>query len=172
MPIYWPVPGDPGPQGVPGVNGLDGSDGEQGFPGPQGITGATGSTGSTGAAGSQGLIGPPGLDGEDGTPGEMIILIQPASGASSVKGGQTSVDFGSTPVAEGTFTITDANVTAGSKITAAVAYLAPTGKDLDEVEMDDLQIRCGAGAGTFNMFIRTADGSYLADQFTINYVVA
>jgi hypothetical protein len=82
---------------------------------------------------------------------------------------QTEIDFGSTPVAEGTFTITNAAVAVGSYITAQVAYLAPTGKDLDEIEMDDLIIRCGSGAGTFDMFVRAADGSYLEGKFKINY---
>jgi len=73
---------------------------------------------------------------------------------------QTEIDFGSLPVAEMEFTILDANVTATSKIIASVAYDAPTNKDLDELEMDDLQIKCGqAAAGLFKMFVRTADGT-------------
>ena len=84
---------------------------------------------------------------------------------------QTEVDFGTTPVATGTFTITDAGVTTTSVIVASTAYDAPTSKDLDEVEMDDLHIRCGqAGSGSFTMFIQSADGSYLADKFKINYI--
>lgn len=92
-------------------------------------------------------------------------------GAATVNIKQTEVDFGVTPVAEGTFTITDGDVTALSQIIASVAYEAPTGKDLDEIEMDDLIIRCGNGVGTFDMFIRAADGSYLADKFKINYLI-
>lgn len=86
--------------------------------------------------------------------------------------GQTEVDFGVTPVVQGTFTITEATATATSKIVATLAYEAPTGKDLDELEMDDLIIKCGpAGVGSFTMFITAADGSYLADKFKINYSI-
>lgn len=92
-------------------------------------------------------------------------------GASSTNIKQTEVDFGATPVADGTFPITDGDVSGTSQIIASVAYEAPTGKDLDEIEMDDLIIRCGNGTGTFNMFITAADGSYLADKFKINYLI-
>ena len=84
---------------------------------------------------------------------------------------QVAVNFGSIPISEQVFTIVDATVTPASKILAEVAYTAPFGKDLDEIEMDDLQIRCGAGAGAFQMYITSANGSYLADQFVINYQV-
>lgn len=84
---------------------------------------------------------------------------------------QTEVDFGATPVANGTFTITDNTITSASIVTASTAYDAPTSKDLDEIEMDDLIIRCGqATAGSFTMFIQTNCGSYLADKFKINYM--
>jgi hypothetical protein len=70
------------------------------------------------------------------------------------------------------FTITDSDVSSVSIIVASVAYDAPTSKDLDEIEMDDLVVRCGqAGSGSFEMFIDAADGSYLADKFKINYAV-
>lgn len=85
---------------------------------------------------------------------------------------QVEVDFGALPVAEGTFTITNASATPTSKIVASLAYDAPTGKDLDEVTMDDLVIRAGSAVdGSFQMFIHAADGSYLADTFKINYVI-
>jgi hypothetical protein len=92
-------------------------------------------------------------------------------GASSTDIKQTEVDFGTTPVAEGTFTITDASVSTSNQIIAYLAYEAPTGKDLDECEMDSLNIVCSNGTGQFNMYITTADGSYLADKFKINYLV-
>ena len=94
-----------------------------------------------------------------------------AAATATLPSAQTEVDFGSTPVSFGSFTIVDANVSATSKIVATLAYLAPTGKDLDEIEMDDLIIKCGAGVGTFDMYITEAEGSYLADKFKINYIV-
>lgn len=94
------------------------------------------------------------------------------SGATNIT--QVEVDFGTTPVAEATFTIADANATfTGTKIIATLAYNAPTGKDLDEVEMDDLIIKCGnSTVGFFEMFIRSVDGSYLEGKFKINYIIA
>lgn len=101
----------------------------------------------------------------------MSIYNPPASSSGTVNISQTEVDFGSTPVGDATFTVTDAAVTDSSQLMAQVAYEAPTGKDLDEIEMDNLQIRCAPGSGSFDMFINTADGSYLADKFKINYLV-
>ncbi len=84
---------------------------------------------------------------------------------------QTTIDFGATPVGDGTFTVTDVASLANSRISAQVAYIAPAGKDLDEIEMDDIILRCSAGAGSFTVFARAADGSYLADKFLINYSI-
>jgi hypothetical protein len=94
----------------------------------------------------------------------------PGSGTFAVT--QVEVDFGTTPVESAIFTITDAGMTTTKHVIASLAYEAPTGKDLDELEMDTLSIICGNGTGQFDMFIRTTDGSYLADKFKINYSYA
>lgn len=83
---------------------------------------------------------------------------------------QTEIDFGATPVSEATFTIIDASVVASSIIVGSVANIAPTGKDLDELEMDELSLAFGAGAGSFTIFARGLNG-YVADKFKINYNV-
>tara|TARA_R110000868_G_C10742688_1_gene752528 strand:+ start:569 stop:877 length:309 start_codon:yes stop_codon:yes gene_type:complete len=85
---------------------------------------------------------------------------------------QVEIDFGGLPVDGTLFTIEDSSVTLDSLIVASVAYDAPTDKDLDEITMDNLIIRCGnCSIGSFEMFIDTADGSYLADKFKINYII-
>ena len=85
---------------------------------------------------------------------------------------QVEVDFGSTPLSQKIFTISDSSATTTSYITASVAYDAPTGKDLDELEMDSIVVICGnCTNGTFDMVINTSDGSYLADKFKINYII-
>lgn len=84
---------------------------------------------------------------------------------------QTEVDFGSIAISEQSFTIIDEDVTPNKKIIAQLAYEAPAGKDLDEVEMDYLNIRCSAQDGTLIMFITSNDGSYLHDKFKINYTL-
>tara|TARA_R110000772_G_C13229577_1_gene432606 strand:+ start:417 stop:1088 length:672 start_codon:yes stop_codon:yes gene_type:complete len=95
-----------------------------------------------------------------------------ANKLSQFSGGRTEVDFGTLPVYEKEFTITDTNAIATSNITASLAYEAPTSKELDEIEMDMLSISCGQSlAGSFKMFIKSIDGSYLADKFKINYSI-
>ena len=188
--------GPPGVRGAPGDEGEEGPQGPPGIAGAQGPEGTSGDPGSQGAQGPAG-IGIPGADGEDGeTWGSMVgTVAHPAAGTPhTFPGGttnflredgvfaaptaeaivnikQTEIDFGATPVAEGTFTITDASVLVTSQLLAQVAWEAPTGKDLDEIEMDDLSIRCKPAAGSFDMFIRAVDGSYLADKFKVNYLI-
>ena len=85
---------------------------------------------------------------------------------------QTEVDFGNLNyVTDQAFVITDVNVTTASHITAQLAYEAPTDKDLDEVEMDNIVIECGQYAtGSFTMYIRGLEGS-LYGKFKINYMI-
>lgn len=85
--------------------------------------------------------------------------------------GRVEVDFGTTPVVDATFTVTDAAITPGSHIIAQIAWEAPTSKDIDEIEMDDINLRCQPAAGSFTIFAHAVDGSYLADKFKINYLV-
>jgi hypothetical protein len=85
----------------------------------------------------------------------------------------TEVDFGDTPAYSSyIFTITDANVNASSKILAQLAYDAPTGKDLDELDMDVINVAAGAaGIGSFMLMVGSADGSWLHGKFKINYTI-
>jgi len=95
------------------------------------------------------------------------VLVGPSSGG-IVK--QVEIDFGSLPVSEAKFVITDASVTPSSHITGSVAYEAPTGKDLDELEMDLLDLKFGPGSGQFTLYA-VGENGYVADKFKINYVV-
>tara|TARA_R110000851_G_scaffold291462_1_gene445802 strand:+ start:550 stop:963 length:414 start_codon:yes stop_codon:yes gene_type:complete len=104
--------------------------------------------------------------------GKSLLLDTEILKLSQLSGGVTEVDFGELPLYEKEFTVKDTSVISTSNITASLAYEAPTGKDLDEVGMDMLSISCGqASAGTFRMFIKSIDGSYLADKFKINYSI-
>lgn len=82
--------------------------------------------------------------------------------------GTAEVDFGAVPVESASFTITDSRITSAMSIAAQVAYAAPTGKDLDEVEMDALDLKAAAGSGQFTLFARGLDG-FVADKFKISY---
>jgi hypothetical protein len=83
---------------------------------------------------------------------------------------QTEIDFGTTPVAEASFLITDAAVTPSSRLLGVVAYVAPTGKDLDELDMDGIDLKFAPGSGQFTLYARGLDG-YVADKFIIYYQV-
>lgn len=99
---------------------------------------------------------------EDGT------LAAPGASSTNIK--QTEVDFGATPVSASEFTIVDADVSATSQLIGSVAYEAPTGKDLDEVTMDRLDLKFGPGVGQFLLYISGLDGD-LEGTFKINYLV-
>lgn len=81
---------------------------------------------------------------------------------------QTEIDFGATPVESATFTITDSDITTASKIIGQIAYVAPTGKELDELEFDSFDIKFAPAAGSCTLFIRSLEG-YVADKFKLNY---
>jgi len=89
---------------------------------------------------------------------------------SSTKYKQTEVDFGSTPVDNASFTITDAQVTASSIVSCWLSGATPTSKDQDELEMDALFMEALPGAGSFSLYIRGLEG-YVSDKFKINYLI-
>lgn len=100
--------------------------------------------------------------------GQVTPATAAAAGAFSVK--QTEIDFGATPVSEASFTIVDAGVSASSHLIGQVAYEAPTGKDLDELDMDALDLKFGPGSGQFTLYAIGMHG-YVADKFKINYTI-
>ena len=84
--------------------------------------------------------------------------------------GQITIDFGSLPVSESLFTIINPNVQPTSQVTGKIAYQAPTGKDLDELEMDAIDLKFGSGNGSILIYVKGMEG-YLHDKFIINYLV-
>lgn len=105
------------------------------------------------------------------------LVAGPTSDASSLhqhlSGGDyrfkyVEIDFGSVPTEEKSFTITDAEVVPASKIIAQVAYVAPTGKELDELEFDPIELRCSSGTGSFTLYAIPLDGP-VHDKFVVNY---
>jgi len=83
---------------------------------------------------------------------------------------QTEIDFGTAPVAEKEFTVTDADVTATSRIVGCVAYVAPTGKELDELECDAIDLKFSPAAGSFKIYAKGLEG-YVSDKFKVYYIV-
>ncbi len=96
------------------------------------------------------------------------ITINATSTGASIK--QTELVFGTTPVDEKSFTVTDAAVTAASLITGSIAYKAPTGKDLDEVDMDSYHLSFAPGTGQLTVFVRALDG-YVTGNVFLNYTL-
>lgn len=116
---------------------------------------------------------------ETGPASEVIVsttaagTIDPTLLPSSSTGAvvhQATIDFGALPVSEASFTIADATVTPTSKIVGQIAYVAPPGKDLDELEMDAIDLKFGPGSGQFTLYAVGQDG-YIADKFIVSYVV-
>jgi|SRR6187399_559904 len=90
--------------------------------------------------------------------------------ARSVLSKQTEIDFGTTPVQEGTFTVADELVTVYSRLSGNIAYEAPTSKDLDEIDMDRIDLVFAPGDKSFTIFAHCLTG-YVADKFKVNYLI-
>lgn len=95
-------------------------------------------------------------------------MVTGGSGTATLK--QTEIDFGPLPVAEKSFTIIDPDVTPASKLVGEIAYVAPTGKDLDEMEMDEIDLKFGPGSGQFTLYA-VGENGYVADKFRVNYLI-
>lgn len=67
------------------------------------------------------------------------------------------IDVGSLPVLQSSIAVVDAGVTTSSHIVGGVAYKQPTGKDLDELDMDSFDLKFEATAGGFNIHIKGLD---------------
>lgn len=123
------------------------NDGDDGFfmPGPKGVAGSAGAAGATGARGRQ---GPPGLPGDDGDQAMFIPGKRGATGPVGGGGGSATTvetDTGSTPKHYGKFTITDAGISATSKVLCWQAPGPYTGKgtsagSTDEATMDPIKV--------------------------------
>jgi hypothetical protein len=85
---------------------------------------------------------------------------------------QTEVDFGDVfDVNSQTFTITDADVSATSRIVCWLSGDAPTSKDADDVIAEDpLKFVVVPGAGTFDLYIEQPLGC-LNGKYKINYEI-
>jgi hypothetical protein len=104
-------------------------------------------------------------------------LVLTAAGSSGVTSGsvamfQTEIDFGNTPIQQSGFSIFNASVSSSSILIGGVAYSAPTSKDLDELEMDQLDLKFGeATAGGFTIYATSLSGP-VHGKFKINYSLA
>lgn len=153
------IPGPPGPPGTAGAAGAAGATGPAGigFPGQDGqdgIDGLQGPQGPQGIAGPQGPAGPPGQDGADGADGATGPAGPtgpqgPSGGGGGGSWTEVEIDFGSVPVYEATFTITDAAITSGAvKMAIIPCGKAATGRTADDWQWDGGTFAANPGAGS------------------------
>lgn len=95
-----------------------------------------------------------------------LEFTTPASGVFTIN--EAEIDVGATPVEQATGTIGVIGLLNTSKIIGGVAYVAPTGKDADELEMDALEIKFEPRPDNLIVHIKGLEG-YIADRFKIWY---
>ncbi len=81
-----------------------------------------------------------------------------------------TVDFGSTPVFGGTFTLALAGVVAGQKVLVGVSSSMPAGVDADELEMDGLDVAGAVLANDFVTLIIAANPGPITGQRNFNLI--
>ena len=85
---------------------------------------------------------------------------------------QVEIDFGNALYQNSKrFTFSDTKAVIGKPIVVSYSYDKPTGKDDDEVEMDDLIIRGKCNNGTIDLFVTSLYGTVYG-KFKINYFLA
>jgi hypothetical protein len=93
------------------------------------------------------------------------------TGTGGVSLTETEVNFGASPIVTKKFTITDAGVSGTSVIVAAMSATAPTGKTVDDNELDPVHFQAGVpGAGSFTL-IGTALAGPIVGNVKVSYVV-
>jgi hypothetical protein len=83
---------------------------------------------------------------------------------------QNVISIGATAVESLAWVVTDASVTAGSFITGSIAYIAQATKALDEMEMDQIDLKFAPAAGSFTVYVTGLTGMISGD-FTFNYTI-
>ncbi len=71
---------------------------------------------------------------------------------------EVELDFGAQAVSEKVFTVTDATVSATSKVVAKQSGKAATGRQADENEFDVISLVSSPGAGQFTVYARCLTG--------------
>ena len=94
-----------------------------------------------------------------------------ANAPSAALAKQVEIDFGATGINTKIFTISDADVKATSFIIPVTSSSAPTGKDADELEMDELTYNVTPQSGQFLLRVEAVEGNIVADKFKVNYLI-
>lgn len=87
--------------------------------------------------------------------GKTVVTIEGGAGTFAVT--ETEVDFGSTPVTEKTFTVTDAGVTAASKIMCLESGNVATGRVGADSLWDSIIYSALGASGSFTLYARASN---------------
>ena len=84
---------------------------------------------------------------------------------------EVEIDFGTKPVTSKSFTVTDAAVSATSKISIVPSAKTATGRvNTDDMEWDGLSLAAVAGTGSFTVYAVANPGPVVGKR-VINYIV-
>lgn len=109
----------------------------------------------------------------------MAFQFNPFTGKLDLVGGgstpiaitEIEIDFGTKPVPSKSFTITDAAVSATSKISIVPSAKTATGRvNTDDMEWDGLNLAAVAGTGSFTVYAVANPGPVVGKR-VINYIV-
>jgi len=111
----------------------------------------------------------------------MAFQFNPFTGKLDIVGGgstpttitvtEVEIDFGTKPVPSKSFTVTDAAVSATSKITLVPSAKTATGRvNTDDMEWDGLNLAAVAGTGSFTVYAVANPGPVVGKR-VINYIV-
>ena len=111
------------------------------------------------------------------TAGTNISIVDNGAGstvvisASAATWTETEVDFGTAPTFNKSFTVTDAAVSAASKVAIVPSGKAPTGLTADEWEWDIIQCAADPAAGSFTVRCLAIPGPVMGKR-KLQYQVA
>lgn len=152
------------------IRGDDGQDGERSYiPGPEGPAGPAGPPGSGG--GDVAYV--PGRDGEDGErsyiPGPRGEPGAPGGGSGSAT--EIEVDFGSSPVYDAEFTVTDAAISPTSKVTVVESGNVAIGRVAGDARWDSIQVAALPGSGSAVIYCKANPGPVVGRR-KLHYMVS
>lgn len=88
----------------------------------------------------------------------------PPGGSGSFTVTETEIDFGTLPVSDATFTITDAAITGSSKIMVTPSGSVATGRVGDDWAWDQITFAAIAGNGSFTLYANSGLTSVLGKR--------
>jgi hypothetical protein len=100
--------------------------------------------------------------------GATTTINIPGAGAAAIS--QATIDFGAQEKSDEVFSITDAAISATSKIIAFVTWVSSLGRDPDEIMADPISISVEPLAGSMNVYAMALVGT-VSGKYAINYQI-